>query len=92
MSKEIQGFQFIGQVWKVETKKDGSGRVTFDFSADAIDAVQKIQALAVVKDCCFSIGVVALNKPVIDFDQEAPQPEEDSHDEYIPDETGEIPI
>lgn len=63
MSKE-PGVSFIAQIYKVESKKDGGGRLTLEFGSDSIEAIQFVQKFAVKTDCSFQIGAV----PLIDKD------------------------
>jgi len=55
------GAVFIGQIYDVRTKRDGSGRIQIDFSMDAIDEIQWAQNLALKKNCNFQIAMVPLN-------------------------------
>ncbi len=82
---EKEGVTFVGQIYDVRTKKDGSGRIQIDFSADAIDDIQIAQRMSMKQNLCWQIALVPVRQEVI------PSGHGDSR-EYEPDENGEIPL
>ena len=58
MAEEQVGVSFVAQVYDCRTKKDGSGRLTLDFGADAIDEIQRAQAIALKTGCAFQVALI----------------------------------
>ena len=50
--------KFIGTLDKVTSKKDGTGKITFDFGRYSLEEIQKIQLLNGEGEVCFAIMVV----------------------------------
>lgn len=75
MSKK--GGVFTATVYRVETKRDGSGRITFDFGADAIEDIHWIEKFHMKKGCSFEVAAIPLTHeggnqwpPPMDYDEE----------------------
>lgn len=49
---------FVGHLWKVETRRDGGGRIIFDFGADALPAILEIQKMNSYGETLFGIAAV----------------------------------
>lgn len=71
---------FTVQLFKVATNKDGGGRIQFDFGADALDEIQKIQKANGQGGCNFILAVAPFKNKLEDEVQ------------LEPNEYGEIPI
>lgn len=63
MSEEKIGATFTAQVYKIESRKDGSCRITLEAGADALDDIQLVQKIAVKRDLSFTVAMVPL-KPI----------------------------
>lgn len=71
---------FVAQLWKVETRRDGGGRIILDFGADALPAILEIQKLNAVGETSIALACVPYRN-----DQTAKH-----NDESVDPETGEI--
>ncbi len=60
IEKEKMAASFKGALYDVRTKRDGGGRISIDFGADSLEAVQFIQKLASMGECNFEVAMVAL--------------------------------
>lgn len=49
---------FVGQLWKVETRRDGGGRLILDFGADALGAILELQKLNAIGETSLGIAIV----------------------------------
>lgn len=59
------GATFTAQVYKLETRKDGSCRLTIEAGAESIEEIQWLQRLAVKRDVSFEVAMVPLKPMVI---------------------------
>lgn len=51
-------FSFYGEIYKIETKRDGGGRVQIDFNGECLEAIHAIQRLQVRGDINFALAMV----------------------------------
>jgi len=63
--KDKIGATFTAQVQKLESRKDGSCRITLEAGAEAIDEIQWIQRIAVKRDLSFEVAVVPIKQQFI---------------------------
>jgi hypothetical protein len=78
-----EGAVFIGQIYDVRTKRDGSGRIQIDFSMDALEDIQWAQKISLTKNCNFQVALVPLdrnNQYVVDSTSEGAEHEEALHE------------
>lgn len=52
--------KLTGQFYSCTLLKDGGGRITFEFSADSLDAIQQIQTWHNIQPLNFAIAVKPL--------------------------------
>ena len=75
-------FEFYGEIYKVETKRDGGGRLYIDFGADSLIPIQLIQRMQVNNDITFAFAFVPWypdeEKPRVSFTEDPPT-EDDQH-------------
>lgn len=71
------------QLFKIQTNKDGGGRIQLDFGAEALDEIQKIQKANGKGGINFQLALVPIQGEV--FGEQAPDWEPDPA-------TGEIPL
>lgn len=60
--------QFTAQLYSVRTTKDGGGRLTFEFGADAISAIQEIMTLNSRGEVNFAIACVEYGEKLVTND------------------------
>ena len=53
------------QLFKIQTNKDGGGRIQLDFGADALEEIQKIQMANGKGGVNFQMALVPINNEVI---------------------------
>jgi hypothetical protein len=80
MEEPKVGASFQGQIYDVRTKRDGGGRIAIDFGMDGLEEIQWAQKVAAKNGCSFQIALVPVPDRVINC----------GHEEFIPNESGEI--
>jgi hypothetical protein len=65
MSEEKIGATFTAQVYKIESRKDGSCRITLEAGADAMDDIQLVQRVAVKRDLSFTVAMIPLKPNLV---------------------------
>ena len=60
-----KGATFQATIYRVETKRDGSGRLTLDFGADAIDEIHWAEKVHLKRGFVFEVALVPLPPEVI---------------------------
>ena len=72
--------RFVGQLHDCRTRRDGGGRLTIDFGADALGEILKLQTANANGDTNLAFAIVPVRE------------ESYSTGEFEPDESGEIDI
>ena len=59
------GATFTAQVQKIESRKDGSCRITLETGSESIDDIHWVQKIAVKRDLSFEVAMVPLKSPIL---------------------------
>ena len=66
---------FVGQLYKVECKRDGGGRLTIDFGRDAFEEILKVQRFFVDANFSVAMALAPLDQRIQEAHQEEPHTE-----------------